>query len=1780
MHRRSTINACFSIALWIILAPVGSLRAEPDVHDTRLLSLPAASARHVAFVYADDLWLASLDGGNVRRLTSDGGVASAPFFSPDGTLIAFSAQYDGNTDVYTIPVSGGAPRRLTFHPAADVVRGFTPDGKAVLFSSPRNVFTGRYTQLFTVPLGGGMPEQLPIPNGVQAAFSPDGNRIAYTPLGDRSQQWKHYRGGTCARILIFDRRDYRVEQIAQPEGHCNDLDPHWIGDTVYFRSDRNGEYNLFAWNTKTRAIKQLTTHADFPIVEVGAGGGRLIYEQAGYLHLFDPAWGASTRLKIGVATDLVETRPRFVRGAKYIRNAAISPSGARAVFEFRGEIVTVPAEKGDPRNVTESPAVHDRSPAWSPDGRWLAWFSDEGGEYRLHVGAADGKGKKKIYDPRGAGFYQLPTWSPDGKKIAFIDNSQSLSWIELEHGEVQKIAAEPLYQPGHGKTLRPAWSPDSKWIVYALSNRAAYHRVFAYELATRQARPITDGLSDALDPVFDAGGKYLYFLASTDAGPVNQWFAQSSADMRVCRSIYLTVLKRGVPSPLARESDEERPGAASAEGSQDVKPRGKSGDAKDKDGDAKGKDGDAKADAASKPSPVQIDFDGIDQRIIALPEPEGDYRNLNAGLAGQIFYEEWPASRRETASSSEENASHGATLRRFDLTKRKSELLLPGVGDYALATGGKKALIYSPPESWSIVDVAGNTVAPGKGKLKVDAIEVRIDPPAEWQQIFDEAWRINRDYFYDPGMHGADWPAIRRKYAAFLPHLATRGDLDRVIRWMLSELSVGHSFLGPGERLHARKIVPGGLLGADYEAANGRYRFKKVYGGLNWSPDLRAPLTAPGVDVKAGEYLLAVRGIELRSPTEIYSLFENTAGKSIEISVGPKPDGSGRRTVTVEPLANEYAIRNRDWIEGNLKKVQAATGGRVAYVYVPDTARSGHASFKRYFYPQCDKQAIIIDERFNSGGQVADYYIDHLRRPFSAMWATRYGEDQKTPGAAIQGPKVMLIDETAGSGGDMLPWMFRKFHIGPLVGKRTWGGLVGMLGFPVLMDGGSVTAPNLAIWTEEGWVVENQGVSPDVEVEQSPSAVIAGHDPQLEKAIQIVLQQLKEHPPEPLTRPAYPVRAAGLRDVRPLLANEIVGPVLPLAEVQRYCESRVAPMPAVKTAAAWEAEAMRLRTAVLDKIVFRGAAARWRNAKTKVEWLDTIPSGPGYRIKKLRFEALPGMWIPALLYEPQELAGKVPAILNVNGHNRPLGKSGASQQVRCVNQARRGMIALNIEWLGMGQLNSDGFDHSRMNQLDLVGASGLAPFYLSLQRSLDILLHLEHADPERVAVTGLSGGGWQTIFFSALEPRVKLANPVAGYSSYHTRILHAKDLGDSEQTPNDLATLVDYTHLTAMMAPRPTLLTYNAKDNCCFESGYAMLPLEDAATPIFRLFGKADRLRTHVNQVPGTHNFERDNREALYRMLGDFFYPGDAKFDAREIPSDNEVKQPGELAVAMPPHNEDFQSLALALCQHLPNEPKLPNDKDAALKWQQSRREKLRGLVRADHYAVTAAKRDSREQSGVKATSWQLQMGGAWTVPAVELVDGQPKKTALLLADSGRAGAAQSAARLLADGYRVLAIDPFGLGESKIEKNDWLFALLVASVGQRPLGIQASQVAVAARWLAAQAKNGPVTLVAVGPRSSTIALVATALEPKAIGALQLHGALGSLKEVIEQNWSVNTMPEMFCFGLLESFDVLQLAALAAPRPVQFFDASPRAKSELGGLRAWYRTLSADCDPLP
>ena len=1082
-----------------------------------MLSQPAISANYIAFIYAEDLWVANIDGTFPRRITVDKGIESSPMFSPDGKSIAFTAEYDGNKDIFIVPVEGGIPVRLTWHPADDNAKGFTPDGKHILFTSKRAVFSNRYAQLFTVSVDGGFPSQLEIPNAFHASYSGDGKFLAYTPLSDVFLQWKNYRGGTIANIWLFSFADKSIVRIPQPSGGCNDTNPMWMGDKVYFRSDRNGEFNVFSYDVTSKEIKQLTQFKDFPVLNLSVGSGKIIFEQAGYLHKLDAVSAISQKMTIGIAADLLELRPRFVKGSNYIRRADISPSGSRVVFDFRGEIITAPAEKGDARNLTNSASVHEKFPAWSPDGKSIAYFSDASGEYQLHIKPQDGQGSAKVIPLQGTGFYAYIKWSPDSKHISYVDNGRNLYVLNVATAAIKKIDSDELYIPGPFREQAGSWSPDSRWIAYTRVEDTNFRKVLLYSLDQGKSFPVTDGLSDASEPIFDRGGKYLYFLASTNAGPVVNWFDQSNADMRATRAIYLLTLQKETVSPFAKESDEEGIEGKKEEGKKEEGPGSRtttdegpgSRAIKGKKKEVKPESPNDKKEEIKKPELVKIDLDGMQNRIIDMPVKGGNLGGLGSGNEDMVLYIRY---------ADEEIG----TLHKYDIKKRKDTELMELAG-YVISADGKK-LLYAKSRSFGIT-ATGEKAEPGKGMINTGEIQVKIDPKAEWANIFEEAWRINRDYFYDPGMHGTDWLAMKKKYAEFLPDLACRNDLNVLIQWMCSELAVGHHRItDPGDLMNKPLKIGGGLLGADYAIANNRYQFQKIYGGLNYNPELRSPLTEPGINAKVGEYILAVNGVEITAFDNIDKFFEATAGKIVELKIGPYAEGKGSRIVKVVPVDNEYALRNRDWVEGNLRKVNEATKGQVAYVYVPNTAALGHEYFKRYFFPQANKKAIIVDERFNGGGSLADYYLDILQRPYQAHWHLRYGKELKTPSASIQGPKVMIIDETAGSGGDMLPWMFHKFKVGTLVGKRTWGGLVGILGFPEFLDGGGVTAPNLAIWTKDGFIVENVGVSPDIEVEQTPADVINGKDPQLEKAIEVALKELEKNPPVEEKRPEFPVR--------------------------------------------------------------------------------------------------------------------------------------------------------------------------------------------------------------------------------------------------------------------------------------------------------------------------------------------------------------------------------------------------------------------------------------------------------------------------------------------------------------------------------------------------------------------------------------------------------------------------------------------------------------------------------
>lgn len=1079
-----------------------------DVNDTRMLAMPAVHGDRIAFLYDNDLWLASRHGGSARRLTQADGTESLPRFSPDGQWLAFTADYGDNPDVYIMPAAGGEARRLTWHPGADQVRGFTADGSQILFESAEGHFTGRLRYLYTVPVGGGVPTRLPVPSGNKAAISPDGKTLAYSPNSESFLQWKNYRGGTQSRIWLMDLKTLAVKEVAKPEGGSNDTDPMWIGDTLYFNSDRGGEFNLYRYDAASGSASQLTQFDEFPVRAPSASaGGVIVFEQAGYLYQLDSAGGDAQRIVLSVVSDLIETRQRVASDVKWVREASAAPDLKRMAFNYRGEIVTVPADKGDTRQLTRAPGSNEHSPAWSRDGAKVAWFSDAGGEYELVVAAQNDASKARRYKLEGAGYYGQPVFAPDNARIAYQDNSQSLWVIELATGKQRMIASEPVYSPLD--LMSANWSPDSRWLAYTVQAAGLIQTVYAWSAETGKSMQITDGLSEMVEPVFDPNGEYLYVLASTDAGPLKDWFSQISSDVTMTHGLYAITLRSDGPNPIPPQSDEVTIGESEDEAADD-----------EENGEDNGKEnGDKKQEDENKA--VRIDADGLGDRIVALPVGKGTRRGLKVGASGEIYF-------LETVGQ----VSFGAfeapgELKRFNLEKRETKTLARQVDDYHLSADGKR-IAYKVGTDWFVTDCADELPA-GKGKLALDKIGVTVDPRAEWAQILDDAWRINRDYFYATNYHGADWSSIREKYRAFLPHLATRLDLDRVIQMMLSELSVGHSYLMPGDYAFKPKKINVGLLGADYEVVDGRYRFRKVLGGLNWNPDLRSPLRTPGVEVRTGEFLLAVDGVELRAPTSVHALLEGRAGRQVSLRIGPSADGRRARDVVVVPVDSETSLRYLDWVEGNLRYVTEKSSGRLAYVHVPNTAEAGHTSFKRYFYPQSDRAGIILDERFNGGGLIADYYIDILRRPFIANWSLRYGKDLVSPRGAIFGPKVMLADETAGSGGDLLPWMFKRFKLGPVVGKRTWGGLVGILGFPLLMDGGGITAPNLAIWTEDGYRVENEGVAPDVEVEQWPAEVAAGRDPQLDRAIEIALKELIAHPSQLPTRPEFPVRARKYR---------------------------------------------------------------------------------------------------------------------------------------------------------------------------------------------------------------------------------------------------------------------------------------------------------------------------------------------------------------------------------------------------------------------------------------------------------------------------------------------------------------------------------------------------------------------------------------------------------------------------------------------------------------------------
>ncbi|MEP6886452.1 MAG: PDZ domain-containing protein [Gammaproteobacteria bacterium] len=1108
MFRHGIVSAALRVIAGLVLC-ASAWSATP-----LLLRNPALSQDKIAFVYADDIWIVAREGGEARRLTSVGNVLAGPYFSPDHTQIAYSTRAHGLTDVYVMSAEGGVPRRLTWEPTGSRAAGWTADGKEILFASQHASYSD-FPRLYRVRADGIGPAQLlPLPSAAAGSFSPDGNTLAYVPFEQWQAAWKRYRGGQTTPIWLVNLKTLDLEKI--PREYSNDSNPVWNDGAVYFLSDRNGPVSLFSYDRGSKQVQEVIANHGLDFKTLSAGPGALVYEQFGSLHLYDLATRQEHAVPVTIRGDLPELVPHMGKVAvSEVQNSAISPTGERIVVEAHGDIFTLPGEKGDTRNVTRTPGSAERDPAWSPDGKSIAYFSDASGEYQLYIRDQDGLQPPKAIDlGPDASFFYAPHWSPDSKHIAFTDKHLRVWYVDAAGSKPVKVDAG--LRGGFETNIELSWSPDSQWIAYTRDLESQMHAIFAYSLATHVSTQLTDGMSNATHPAFDPNGKYLYFAASTNNGPSDAGIDLSSLDRATASSVYVVVLSRNGASPVPPESDDENK-KKDDQAKQDETEPGKQESAKDT---AKDKKDAAKKKAAEKPKPTVIDLADIGSRILSLPIPARNYIDLVVGKTGVLFLAEGPAVGRPSADS----GSTPFTLWRFTTEKRLTEEMLSGLNTFAVSFDGEK-LFYARQENWFIAPTEelkpGSPDAAAGKSVNSGAMMAMLDPRAEWRQMYRETWHLQRDFLYDPHHQGLDLNKVQAKYQPYLDGLASRNEFTYLCDEMLGEVQIGHMFVG-GPRKPPDAPKPG-VLGADYAIDHDRYKFAKIYNGQNWTPSLTAPLTLPGINIVEGDYLLAVNARELHASDNIDAFFDGTAGKQTVLRIAKSADGRDARDVTVVPVDSEHGLRNLNWIDSNRRKVDALSGGKIAYIYMPNTAGAGYTNFNRYFYAQLDKQGVVLDERNNEGGFIADYVINVLGQKLLSGAIERDGKPVHDPVGAIFGPKAMIIDQSAGSGGDAMPWYFRKANIGTLVGVRTWGGLVGIGGYPTLLDGGRVTAPRYAIYGLNGdWEVEGHGIAPDVEVQMLPKDMAAGNDLQLERAVSIVLQQLKEHPVVEPKVPPYP----------------------------------------------------------------------------------------------------------------------------------------------------------------------------------------------------------------------------------------------------------------------------------------------------------------------------------------------------------------------------------------------------------------------------------------------------------------------------------------------------------------------------------------------------------------------------------------------------------------------------------------------------------------------------------
>jgi tricorn protease len=1093
-----------------------SAAAEP----ARLLRFPTLSDSHIAFAYANDIWIVPRAGGVAERVTSHEGQEWFPRFSPDGKWIAFTGDYDGNRDVYVVAASGGEPKRLTWSPDIggdlpermgpdNVTLGWTPDGKIVYRSRREqwNAFNGR--PWVVSPSGDAPAEPMPIPYSGCLSVSPDGKKVAYNDTWREFRTWKRYKGGMAQDVFIYDLAARTQTRITDSDA-VDDF-PMWApNNTIYFVSERDKRANIFAYDLGSQATRKLTTFDEYDVKFPSLGPGAIVFEMGGWIHTYDLASGNVTRIDIEVPSDKTLARPRYVDVSDDVDEFTVAPDGKRAAFVARGEIFTVPAEHGDPRNITQSSGARERRLQWSPDGRMIAYISDESGEQELYVRAQDGNAKAVRLTTDGHCVRFQPIWSPDSKKLAFSDSELHLYWVDVASKKVT------LVDQGHYWEINDySWSPDSRWLAYAKAGENMFQSIYICDTNGGKVTQVTPGFTQDHEPVFDPDGKYLYFLSDRDWSPTFMGYESNFYYGRRTRPYALT-LRADIESPFAPRSDETEIEGEDEKGAKDKKDEDK-GDDKD-DEKENGKDG--KASKSKKPAAVKIDLDGLGERIAPFDVSPGNYRRLGA-VSGKVLWISAPEGGGDDDGEPEGGGGGGgASLRIYDMKDREEKEVAKPVGNYEIAARGEKMIVATRGD-YAIIDIAPKQEL--EEKVDTSELEMMLDPRAEWAQILADAWRLERDYFYAKNMHGVDWPAVRAKYEALLPHVAHRTDLTYLIGEMVGELGVGHSYTGGGDAPKAKRVQIG-LLGAELTPGeNDRYRITRIFEGQNWMRSRRSPLTEPGLNVKTGDYILAINGNELRAPTDPGSLLLNSAGKQTTLRVNSRPSDSGARDIVVVPVAHDAGLRYYNWVEKNRRYVEERSGGRVGYIHIPNMGAEGLNEFARTYYPQVRKEALILDDRWNGGGFVSEMIHERLNRKLSSLSAARNKADFTYPDATHYGPKVCLLNQWSASDGDYFPYHFRRFGTGKIIGRRSWGGVVGIRGGGDLVDGGFVTMPEFAAYSPDGeWIIENRGVDPDIEVVNEPGDWLAGKDAQLDAAIDLMMKEIEGKSFKLPKRPADP----------------------------------------------------------------------------------------------------------------------------------------------------------------------------------------------------------------------------------------------------------------------------------------------------------------------------------------------------------------------------------------------------------------------------------------------------------------------------------------------------------------------------------------------------------------------------------------------------------------------------------------------------------------------------------